>query len=137
MRSGVSDTRCMTTQTGTGTYITRLTAARTADRNARTALTQAVKNITIDPAFQAIAIDRDPAGWAKTLRQMADIANTIPALRTAAAEAAAALTPLNAQACWKCEGTGQYSGPTNATRRGVAYCFTCNGRGCNSIIQDR
>lgn len=54
--------------------------------------------------------------------EVAVIAATIPALQ-------AEFDRLDALVCGRCNGTGVYSGPSNATRRGVAYCFYCNGVG--------
>lgn len=54
--------------------------------------------------------------------EVAAIAATIPALQ-------AEYDRLDALVCSRCSGSGVYSGPSNATRRGVAYCFYCNGVG--------
>lgn len=65
---------------------------------------------------------RYPERYAKAEREVAEIAATLPALR-------AEVDALAERACHRCLGTGVYGGPTNARRRGVAYCFYCNGTG--------
>jgi hypothetical protein len=61
--------------------------------------------------------------------RVAAIEATLPALRSAVATAEVALEPLQAKACWKCDGTGRYNAPTRAMRKGVPYCFKCDGHG--------
>lgn len=111
-------------------YITALADARKAETLAAHALTTALKHVQPPtPEVHELFVNRDPSAYAKALRKMADILETIPALRTAAQSALDALSELEKQACHRCNGTGRYSGPTNATRRGVPYCFYCDGHG--------
>jgi hypothetical protein len=111
------------------TFAETYAAARTAETLASKVLRRATANATIDPVIQSLALDRDPAGWAKVLTAAAEAAASLPALRTQAAAAAERVAVLAVHACGRCDGSGQYSGPTNATRRGVPYCFYCNGTG--------
>lgn len=113
----------------TTTYVQQLATARKAVLDTNKILTQAIESSTIDADLAALALRRDPAGWAKCLREIADIVDALPALRAAWKDALKTLSPLEAKACTRCNGTGQYNGPSSATRRGVAYCFGCDGRG--------
>lgn len=117
------------TTTQTGTYITRLAGARKTNQAARKALDTARQHVTPPTPDMHNLFLTMPENYAKALRQMAEILETLPALTAAADTAAATLAPLEAQACWKCDGTGQYTAPTRATRHGIPYCFTCDGQG--------
>jgi hypothetical protein len=106
-----------------------LNVARTLDNKTATELSKAEARCQLDPTFLAFALDRDPVGVATMLRKVADIAETLPALREARSNAATLLATLAQHACYRCDGTGTYSGATNARRGGHAYCFYCNGSG--------
>jgi uncharacterized protein HemY len=113
----------------TATFPARIAAARTAVTQTHAALATALQHVQPPtPDLHKLFLDR-PESYAKALRQMADILDSLPALRDAAAAADEALKPLEEQACWKCHGTGEYAGATNARRRGVPYCFDCDGHG--------
>lgn len=106
-----------------------LAAARAADDQAARALAVAIKNTRVNTELEALGLERDPAGWANVLRKVADLIETLPELRAQADAARKALAELEPHACHRCSGTGTYGGPSNATRRGHAYCFYCNGTG--------
>jgi hypothetical protein len=113
----------------TAAFATEITAARKADSDARKALTRTIQNCTISPSIQEVAIDRDPIGFAKVYRQVADLMETLPALRARVEETTATLAALEERACYRCDGTGNYSAPTSAYRNGRPYCFKCGGTG--------
>lgn len=114
----------------TTTFVAQLANARVVAYAANQAVNDALKNCTLDAHFQRMALAlKDPTSYATCLRKIAAIVETLPALRQAAAEAAAALAPLEERACRKCHGTGEYSAPTSAYRNGRPYCFKCNGTG--------
>ena len=110
-------------------FIIELATARGIAAQARKALDTALMQVKpLNPEVHDLFVTK-PEMYAKCLRQQADIMDTLPVLRAAVTEAEAALAPVEAKACWKCGGTGRYAGPTNATRRGVPYCFKCDGNG--------
>lgn len=116
--------------TATVTFAAQLAAARAAANAAHKALNDAIANVTLTPEFQRLALaERRTEMYATCLRAMADIVDTLPALRAAVADAEATVNPLALRACWKCSGTGEYRAPTSAYRNGKPYCFTCNGTG--------
>lgn len=104
------------TTTSTTPFPTRITLAR---RELRTAQ---LHTKPLDPELAALLRERRPAEYAECEAKVAAILATIPALQ-------ATVDALEAQACGRCNGSGDYSGPTNATRRGRPYCFACNGTG--------
>jgi hypothetical protein len=92
---------------------------------ARKALRTAEKHSApIDPELAATLEKFNPAAYTECLAKMATIRATIPALK-------AKFDELDARACRRCNGTGEYSGPTSAFRQGKAYCFRCNGSAVN------
>lgn len=111
------------------TYIAKLAAAHHASNVARSALDKATRQVQ-PPSneMHALFMER-PEAYSKCLHEMAEIMATLPALRAALVEAEAVLAPLQEMACHRCDGTGRYTGATSATRRGVPYCFKCNGQG--------
>ena len=60
--------------------------------------------------------------WDAMETETAAIAATIPAL-------AEQLEELEARACPRCSGTGDYAGPTGHRRNGRPICFDCHGSG--------
>lgn len=112
-------------------FITRLANARGVVSQARKELATAELHCQpISADLVQIFLEHKPVEYAQCLRRVADIAATLPALRTAVVDAEVALAPIEKLACHRCSGTGRYDGPTNATRRGVPYCFYCDGHGC-------
>lgn len=63
-----------------------------------------------------------PDAYTAMEAEVAIIASTIP-------ELTAKLDRLQALACPRCSGTGDYSAPTKHVRRGRPVCFTCDGTG--------
>lgn len=111
------------------TFPARIAAARhtlTAARAERDKVLAQVKPLS--PEMHAVFVTK-PEDYAKCLRRQADLMDTLPALHAAVTTAEQALSPLEKRACWKCRGTGTYTAPTSAYRRGVPYCFDCNGAG--------
>lgn len=112
-------------------YAQALAAARTAETTAAHALMTALKHVKpLDAETHELFLTR-PADYAQCLRKMADIVADLPRLREDAKRTLDILSDIEAHACHRCSGTGTYSGPSNATRRGHAYCFYCNGTGDN------
>ena len=95
------------------------------------ALQQARKAL-FDAQAQTVALEpelmerlRQHAGEERFAKMVADtdaIRATIPALQ-------AAYDELAAQACHRCQGTGEYSGASRYHRFGKKYCFACSGKG--------
>lgn len=111
-------------------FIARLAAARAADAAARKALADAHRHVEPNSlGLHKSLIEFSPVQYADALRKVADIMESIPALAAAAAEARAALRPLEDRACYKCNGSGNYNAPTRAYRQGRPYCFKCDGKG--------
>lgn len=109
-------------------------AARTALVNAQKAYELALLHVTpMDRDVMHEMAKRNPIGYAKALRQMADIADTIPTLADTRKAAQDKVDELKPFACYRCDGTGLYAGPTNATRNGRPYCFYCNGTGGQKV----
>jgi hypothetical protein len=116
--------------TTTATFPARINAARNTVAEAGNALALALRQVEpMSPELHQMFVTHKPLEYAECLRKVADILATIPALREALEQAEQALAPLEDAACWKCHGTGQYAGATNARRRGVPYCFDCDGHG--------
>lgn len=76
----------------------------------------------LDAETAALLQARYPEKYAETEAKVAAIAATLPALR-------AAYEALDDQACGRCSGTGEYGGASRYTRKGLRFCFDCNGRG--------
>ena len=111
------------------TYVVNLSKARNAVSQARTALDKATSHVAPPtPEMHALFMQR-PEAYAECLRKMADILATIPSLRESLKSSEAILAELEKVACYRCNGSGRYEGPTNATRKGVPYCFYCDGHG--------
>jgi hypothetical protein len=106
----------MATLTATTTFPAQLTQARTV-------LDWAVKAAKPLPAELVEQL------WAFDARRMTRCTFEVEMITRAIPHLRATFDALDARACWKCSGTGVYSGATNARRRGVPYCFTCNGAG--------
>jgi hypothetical protein len=110
-------------------FRTGYAAACAASAKADAALALAIRQCDISPEIHKIAIERSPAQYAVALRQIADVVASLPMLREDVQRADAIAAAYAEFACYRCNGTGDYSGPTNATRQGRPYCFTCNGTG--------
>jgi hypothetical protein len=110
-------------------YARSLNAARLAETHAAHALSQALKNVEPPTAELHALFLTKPEGYADCLRKMADIVADLPRLREDAKRALDILSGIEQHACHRCNGTGTYGGPSNATRNGHAYCFYCNGTG--------
>lgn len=109
------------------TFAAELAAADQAETRARKNLDDALRHVTpVTAELHELFLTR-PAEYANCLRKMADILDTIPALRTALADATAAADPLRARACAKCLGTGLYTAPTTHLQHGKPVCFRCGG----------
>lgn len=77
------------------------------------------------PAELAVKLAESmPEKWADMLEKVAAIAATLPALEAAYRE-------LDAVACDRCAGHGEYAGASRRFRNGVKVCFRCNGSGHN------
>ncbi len=91
---------------------------------ARKALADAIRNtqpLGDDLAARLLAhagVER----FAQMEAEVAAIAATIPALQ-------AEVDELEAQACTRCSGTGDYQAPTSHFRGGRPVCFACKGSG--------
>lgn len=117
------------TPTATSTFAQEYAAARAAETKAAHALTTALKHVEpVSTELHELFLTR-PQSYATALRKTADILESLPALREAAKAALDAVSALAPRACWYCDGTGRYAGPTSALRQGVPYCFRCNGTG--------
>jgi hypothetical protein len=111
-------------------YIAELAYARGVAEVARQEAKKArIHTQPLAPELAKILQEHKPMEYAECMRRVAAIKETIPALDAAVEAAEAALAPIEKRACWKCGGTGRYAGATNATRRGVPYCFRCDGHG--------
>lgn len=97
-------------------FITDLAAARKAYYDAVT------WTKPLDPETAATLREWSPVKYAEMEDKVAAIAATLPALR-------AAYETLDDQACGRCSGTGEYGGASRYTRRGLRFCFDCNGHG--------
>ena len=100
-------------------FPTRLFAAREALQTARK------HTAPLPVELQERLAEFDPAGWAKAQAAVAAIEATIPGLQ-------AAYDELDAQACYKCLGSGIYGGASRYLRNGEKYCFDCGGKGTHS-----
>jgi hypothetical protein len=110
-------------------YVANLKNARIAASKSYGDLSKALQHVKpVTPEMHALFITK-PDAYADMLRKVADILVTIPTLQASYDSAKKILAELEALACYRCDGSGQYSGPTNATRNGVPYCFYCNGTG--------
>lgn len=109
----------MTTTTRPASFPDRLAHAYTALTWAKNATTP------IDPATAKQLQEWNPTRYQQCLDQVALIETAIPHLT-------AIYTTLHDRACWRCAGTGAYGGASGYHRRGVKYCFRCNGRGYDS-----
>jgi hypothetical protein len=76
----------------------------------------------LDPELAAMLQARYPEKFAEAERKVAEISATIPALR-------ARFEELDARACGKCGGTGEYRAPTSHFVKGRPVCFRCGGHG--------
>lgn len=115
------------------TFKTDLAAARKAASAARTALDQAVEYCApINPDLAAVLAAHDPSAYAGALAKTAVVGASIEGLRETAAAATAAEQALEAGACRRCNGTGEYNAPTPWVRQGKPYCFGCGGSGCSA-----
>jgi len=139
----------MTVTTSTAPYARKLGAARNAAAQARTAHTDAKKaletatqNATIRADFQEMFLARattDQANadsYAKCLRAIADIVASLPTLRQAVETTEAnipafdaAVTELEADACYHCDGSGLYGSYTSHLQGGLPLCWKCGGTG--------
>lgn len=90
---------------------------------ARKAYYDAVRHTApLEPELADILRERYPVKYAEAEAKVAEIAATLPALRSA-------YEALDARACGRCSGTGEYGGASRYLRAGRRYCFDCNGKG--------
>lgn len=101
----------------TSTLGAQLVAARKSLREAEGA-SRSLDTETIARVIARMGAER----FAAMEDETAEIAATIPALRAEVAR-------LESDACPRCAGTGDYSGPTGHLRGGRPLCFDCGGSG--------
>lgn len=108
----------------------QLSTARKAADDARKALADARKHVEpISAEMHALFLTR-PADYAKCLRKIADIVESLPTLEQAVTDTEVALPPLEDRVCYgPCGGTGNYAGASGIRRAGHSFCFTCGGTG--------
>lgn len=76
----------------------------------------------LPPAMLAWARENSPANAALAEASVADAAEKLAAAQERLAE-------LEACACQRCDGRGEYAGASRYQRRGVRFCFACDGSG--------
>jgi hypothetical protein len=114
------------------TFAAEYTAALATETVARKRLDTALRHVTPLSAELHEQALKHPETYARCLRQVADIMDTIPGLRAALADAVATVEPLHSRCCHNCHGTGLYQAPTTHLTRGRPVCWTCNGSGENA-----
>ncbi len=67
----------------------------------------------------------NPEKYARMMEKIAEIEATIPALQ-------ATFDELDARACGRCNGSGEYAGASNYVKNGRKVCFRCEGSGQHS-----
>lgn len=112
------------------TYVSNLANARHTHNAAIKALVTAkMQSAPMAPELAEMAMQRNPQGYAECIAKMTAIAETIPALEAEVKATGEALAELEATACTRCMGTGEYGGASRYHRYGQKYCFGCNGKG--------